>query len=189
MRGPDPIPCMHDPPRLERPAIHLRSAFLAALEDYASACEREICDAYRGAAGDFGEYCELLRQNEQGNRLPDGWVPVSTFWLVDADRHIAGIIRIRHRLNAFLEEHGGHICYDVPPSRRRQGNGRRLLELGLLEAARLGLPRVLLICDDDNLPSRRIIEACGGVHLDTRQPPGERVPVRRYWIDLPTYIA
>ncbi len=175
--------------RLERPALHLRAAFLEALEDYGRAGEVAKHEAYRPGAEDFADFCDLLLQNARGQRLPEGLVPVSTFWMVDGEQRIAGIIRIRHRLNAFLEARGGNIGYDVPPSRRRQGNGRRLLELGLVEAARLGLTRALLTCDDDNLPSSRIIEACGGVLQDVRPLPGLRVPVRRYWIELSARAA
>ena len=170
--------------RLERPALRHQAAFQAVVADYALAGEREKLELYQPAIQDFGDYCDLLELNELGRRLPDGWVPISTFWMLDGEQRVCGIIRIRHQLNGFLEEHAGHVGYDVPPSRRGQGNGRRLLELGLVEARRLGLGRVLLVCDDDNAPSLRIIERCGGAYQDTRQPPGEPVPVRRYWIEL-----
>jgi predicted acetyltransferase len=176
---------MPDPAlRLVRPALHHRAAFLETVADYARAGEREKAELYGPAAVDFADYCDLLLANERGKRLPEGWVPISTFWMLDGDQRIAGIIRIRHRLNPFLEEHAGHVGYDVPPSRRGLGNGRRLLELGLVEASRIGLRRALLVCDEDNLPSLRIVERCGGVFQDTRQPPGEPIPVRRYWIEL-----
>ncbi len=176
---------MTDPSlRLERPALHLRAAFLEALDDYGRAGEHQKHADYAPAAVDFADYCDLLLENERGNRLLPGRVPVSTFWMVDGAQRIGGIIRVRHRLSPFSENRGGHIGYDVPPSRRRQGNGRRLLELGLVEAARLGLSRVLLTCDDDNLPSARIIERCGGVLQDRRELEGLGVLVRRYWIEL-----
>ncbi len=170
--------------RLERPAVHLRAAFLEALQDYARAGEVARHEAYRPAADDFADYCDLLLQNERGRRLPGQLVPVSTFWMVDGEGRVAGIVRIRHRLDPVLEVRGGNIGYDVPPSRRRQGNGRRLLELGLVEAANLGLTRALLTCDDDNIGSIRIIEGCGGVLQDVRALRGLRAAVRRYWIEL-----
>jgi predicted acetyltransferase len=51
------------------------------------------------------------------------------------------------------------------------------VELAVVEAARLGIDRVLLACDEDNAGSRRVIEAAGGVFEDVRN--GKR----RYWID------
>jgi predicted acetyltransferase len=44
---------------------------------------------------------------------------------------------------------------------------------------------VLITCDDDNVASARVIEACGG-HLERVVPGGESddgTPFRRYWID------
>ncbi len=46
------------------------------------------------------------------------------------------------------------------------------------QARVLGLERVLVTCEDDNVASARTIERCGGVLEDVRQG------MRRYWIDL-----
>jgi len=49
---------------------------------------------------------------------------------------------------------------------------------------KLGLDRVLITCDDDNVRSARIIERNGGV-LEDKIPGNERdVLKRRYWIEL-----
>ena len=42
--------------------------------------------------------------------------------------------------------------------------------------ADLGIDPVLVTCDEDNLPSRRVIESNGGVYEDSRE--GKR----RYWV-------
>lgn len=170
--------------RLERPSAAREAAFQRFAEDFRAAGEAELHERYRPGLADFERYCEALRANEWGRELPDGWVPASTRWLLDGEDLVAAV-RIRHRLDAFLEEHGGHVGYDVAPSWRGRGHGRRALELGLLEAATLALPRVLLIADADNTASLRIIERCGGRLLDERTVPGERMPLRRYWIEVP----
>ncbi len=120
---------------------------------------------------------ELLAQEDPATLLPEGRVPCSYRWIADDDAMV-GFVAIRHRLNAFLLEEGGHIGYSVRPSRRRQGFASRALALALEEARRLGLDRVLLTCDDDNLASARTIEVNGGV-LET-----VRHAKRRYWIGL-----
>ncbi len=54
----------------------------------------------------------------------------------------------------------------------------------LLPIARaLGLPRLLITCDEDNHASRRVIEANGGVP-DGTEPQGEMTAVRklRFWV-------
>ena len=87
-----------------------------------------------------------------------------------------GRLAIRHRLNDFLLDVGGHIGYDVRPSRRREGHAREMLRQALPWAHGLGIDSALVTCDDDNAASLRVIEAAGGVLEDVR---GVK---RRYWV-------
>lgn len=107
-------------------------------------------------------------------------VPSTYFWITAGDGgpddEVVGFLHLRHSLNDFLLEEGGHIGYSVRPSARRRGHASAALGLALREAAALGIGRVLVTCDDDNEPSRRTIEANGGVLEDVR------VGKRRYWI-------
>ena len=98
------------------------------------------------------------------------------------DGRIVGMIDLRHRLNDFLAEFGGHIGYSVRPDERRKGYAKRMLELVLQEARARGLKRVLITCDDDNEGSARTIEANGGVFERMAKMDGE--VLRRYWIEL-----
>lgn len=92
-------------------------------------------------------------------------------------RDWVGFLAIRHRLNDFLLELGGHIGYSVRPSRRREGHAGAALALAVREARdHLDLRHVLVTCDEDNVASLRTIESTGGILEDTRQ--GKR----RYWI-------
>jgi predicted acetyltransferase len=114
--------------------------------------------------------------------LPDtprpGWkVPQTTLWWVDGDEFI-GRLGLRHSLTPALRRAGGHIGYDVRPSRRREGHASRMLTAALPVARSLGLSEVLLTCDEDNLASRKVIESNGGV-LEAKED-GKR----RYWITL-----
>lgn len=118
---------------------------------------------------------------------PLGMVPDTKLWITRADpagpvqhREFVGSVSLRHELNAFLFEEGGHIGYSVRPSMRRQGIATRALDLTLDVARRIGLDQVLLTCDDGNLASARTIETCGGELEDVRR--GKR----RYWIALPS---
>lgn len=113
----------------------------------------------------------------------EGFVPCTYLWIVDepddgGPAQFLGYLALRHELNDFLLEQGGHIGSAVRPSRRREGHASRALGLALDEARALGLDRVLLTCDDDNEPSWRTIEAGGGVLEDVR------AGKRRYWIAL-----
>lgn len=170
--------------RLVSPESSLEPAFRRLVDDYLHGGEVEIAASYQAGVVDFDGYCRRLRGQEQGVGLPEGWVPASTFWMLGEGQAIVGVIRIRHRLNAFLEERGGHVGYDVPPSHRGRGHGSRLLQFGLAQARKLGLRRVLLVCDADNTASIRVIEKNGGVLRDERLVEGESALLRRYWVDL-----
>jgi predicted acetyltransferase len=105
----------------------------------------------------------------------------SLFGFVDGK--IVGRLAIRHRLNDFLLKIGGHIGYGVVPQFRRCGFAKNMLRLSLPIAYDLGIKRVLLTCDDDNIGSIKTIEANGGV-LENVVPVGEGKSLkRRYWID------
>jgi predicted acetyltransferase len=121
----------------------------------------------------------LLSLDAPDAELPEGWVPCTHFWIVDGDgpgREFVGYLALRHALTPRLLEEGGHIGYSVRPSRRREGHASRALAAGLREAGCLGLERVLLTCDEDNVASRRTIEGAGGTYEDSRNG------TRRYWI-------
>jgi predicted acetyltransferase len=103
-------------------------------------------------------------------------VPDSLLWIVE-EQEVIGFLSLRHRLNDWLLEEGGHVGYSIRPSRRGHGHATRALALAVRRAAGLGIDRVLLTCDEDNLASARTIERGGGVYEDSRR--GKR----RYWID------
>ncbi|MFN8513178.1 MAG: GNAT family N-acetyltransferase [Chloroflexia bacterium] len=114
--------------------------------------------------------------------LPN-FVPQSIYWLVEGDEFI-GRISLRHELNDQLRRLGGHIGYEIRPSRRRQGYGTAILGLVLPKAREHGLTSVLITCDADNIASQRIIEQHGGMPDDPYVPPDGSVPALRYWIEL-----
>jgi len=132
---------------------------------------------------DFAAYVQGLECESRGEGMPAWFVPQHTFWLVRGGR-LLGEVRLRHRLTPSLENFGGHIGYVIRPSEWGKGYGTRLLALTLGKARALGLPRVVLTCDDDNIASWRVMEKNGGV-LDSRDvSPIDGKPIRRYWIAL-----
>lgn len=131
----------------------------------------------------FADYVRRLESNQRGENLPPGFVPdTSLFAFVDGQ--IVGRLAIRHSLNDFLLKIGGHIGYGVLPAYRRKGYAKQMLSLSLPMAKDLGINRVLVTCDDNNLGSIKTIEGNGGV-LENKIVAGEGAPLkRRYWIDL-----
>jgi predicted acetyltransferase len=125
----------------------------------------------------FAEYARSVRDQElEETPRPSSFVPSTTRWWCE-DTTYLGRIALRHRLNEWLLEVGGHIGYDVAPAHRRRGHATAMLRAFLPWVRREhGLEQVLVTCDTDNVPSRRVIEACGGVLEDQR---GVKL---RYWV-------
>jgi len=140
---------------------------------YGSGCDPEGQPLDREAFAAF--VADRLRHADERVELPERLVHCSYFWIADGEE-LVGFLALRHRLNDFLLNEGGHIGFSVRPSRRREGHASRALKLSLPWAAGLGLERVLLTCDEDNRGSRRTIEVAGGTYEDTR------AGKRRYWI-------
>jgi predicted acetyltransferase len=131
----------------------------------------------------LGRYLDVLDERERGVNLPPGHVPSSSLFAFDGAR-IVGRVSIRHRLNDVLRRAGGHIGYVVVPEFRRRGYATAMLRLALRFAHdRIGLDRVLVTCDDDNVGSIRTIQNNGGVLEDVVSGSDVEKPKRRYWID------
>lgn len=128
-------------------------------------------------------WLEDCRKKEMAEYCPAHLVTATLYVCIrKSDGRIVGMIDLRHRLNDFLAEYGGHIGYSVRPDERRKGHAKWMLAHVLPEARKLGLSRVLLTCDDDNEGSARTIEANGGVF--ERRAKLEDEILRRYWIEL-----
>lgn len=76
------------------------------------------------------------------------------------------------------------ISSSAMTARRWWGLATDILRQGLAMARDLGFERILAVCDDDNLPSEKVILRCGDQLEDRRYDPEEQVWVKRYWISL-----
>jgi predicted acetyltransferase len=175
--------------KLSLPSVQFQESFIEAVGEFQADAElNEPGTRYRELSipeleRDFATYVQKEKSRSLGDNLPEGYVPDTTWWLVDRDEFI-GRVSIRHRLTEPLRHIGGHIGYDIRPSHRRQGYGSRILELALPKAKEIGLSRVLLTCDATNLGSRRIIEKNGG-ELEEAVPNPETGPhPLRFWINV-----
>ncbi len=138
----------------------------------------------RQPEGDFDTFVRQLAREARGEDLPEGMVPQSTFWLICDNVRLVGISRLRHMLTPTFEAWGGHIGYQIRPSEWRKGYGTQLLALTLEHARAIHLPRVLLMCREENVGSKRIIEKNGGILAGTAVSPRNGKLYLRYWIEL-----
>lgn len=151
------------------PDAHMDGAGLGSDDDVESA------DGFAAWVQRLHGYSDRTMPIEQGR------VHATYWWIAEGDTYL-GAIDLRHYLNAFLVDAGGHIGYSIRPSARRRGLATWALGSVLYEARLLGIDRVLLTCDPDNTASVRTIEGNGGVLEDVRET--LIGPKRRYWIDL-----
>ena len=135
---------------------------------------------FRNDCHDFDYYLANLEHKKEEN----GRVPDSVFFLLDTKRNIfLGAVNIRHYLNEGLLKSGGHIGDGIRPSERRKGYGTIMVRLALEECRKLGIDKVLMICDKDNEASRKTITSNGGV-LENEALEDDGTPILRYWITL-----
>lgn len=131
----------------------------------------------------WADYVARLERVSRGEEVREGWVPAS-FLVGDVDGELVGRVSVRHALNDWLAEHGGHVGYGVRPAFRRRGYASEMLRQALDVARSVGLTRVLVTCEPSNARSAAVIERCGGVFERLSHPGDEQVAMRRYWIDL-----
>lgn len=135
---------------------------------------------FRNDEEDFDSYLEGL--DHKGSEA--GMVPDSTYFCLDEDRGIlVGAVNIRHSLNDYLLQYGGHIGDGIRPSERRKGYATEMIALALEECRRLGIRKVLMVCDKDNMGSARSITKNGGILENEVEEEGKLK--QRYWITLP----
>lgn len=125
----------------------------------------------------FKDSLPRLVEISNGINLADGFVPQTIYWMYVNDQPVA-YGKLRHRLTDQLMKYGGHIGYIIRPSERGKGYGKLFLHELKKEARTLGLDRLLLTCNEDNLRSRKVIEGNDGF-IDTIQD-----GICRYWIQL-----
>lgn len=134
---------------------------------------------FKNSYTDFSCYLENLEIKEPSN----GLVPDSVFFLLDEERNkILGAINIRHYLNEYLLNFGGHIGDGIRPSERRKGFATEMIKLSLIECKKLGIEKVLIICDKKNIGSAKTIIKNGGILENEVFNDGKWI--QRYWINI-----
>jgi predicted acetyltransferase len=175
---------------LVEPGVGLLPGYVAALEaGWSPNTGRDVSGEHLAAIhADADAFIRDLARHEggfvtdkDGTRRPR--LPGRVFWIWDGE--FCGAINLRFVPGSEeLPPHvSGHVGYAIVPWKRNRGYARQALGLLLAVAGTLGMPRVLITCDDDNDASRRVIEACGGEAAGTSFDP-EHFESRKllYWV-------
>jgi predicted acetyltransferase len=164
-------------PTLVVPCESVAPSVRAAARKYGDDAKDEYRDAVAGLEDDelTGYVGRLLADTRERTERPLGHVPSTHLWWVDGAEFL-GRVQVRHRLNPFLRDIGGHVGYHVVASERRRGHATAMLAATLPVAAELGLDCLLITCDETNVGSRKVIEANGGLFQD------QRAEKLRFWV-------
>lgn len=145
-------------------------------------------DSMDGSSGlrdynDYNEWLDKLNNQLKEETTLKNLVPSTTLLAIrKSDNKMVGIIDIRHKLNNYLFNFGGHIGYSIRKSERRKGYAKEMLNLALAECKKLSIDKILITCDSKNIGSYKTILGNNGV-LENEIPENDRV-TQRYWINL-----
>ena len=126
-----------------------------------------------------------LKMKDEDFAKSVGRCPGNTFLLIrESDNRIVGTLNLRWNLNEEMLRFGGHIGYGIRPTERRKGYNKINLYLGIVEAKKVGLEKVMLDCDVNNIGSDRTLKALGGVLERTEIDPSDGILTNVYWFNV-----
>lgn len=171
---------------LELPSEKHEKAWRTIIEEFESLGEAIIPYALTLEIENYSLYLEKTMDYHMDRNVPDNFVPASLYFLMDkGSDKILGAVSIRHRLNAYLLERGGHIGYGIAPSERRKGYATEILALALEKCKDLGIEKALVTCNKSNLGSSKTILKNNGV-LENEVVEESGNVVERYWVEIKT---
>ena len=169
---------------LEIIALGLKHAAAIAeyVAEFADAGEQRIHGYFGKPEWTHAQTEEKLSAWSFGRDL-GGWVPSTTRFLISNGR-ILGNYNLRHQLTDALLLNGGNCGYSVRPTERRKGYATLMLGHAKELAVSLGLQKLLVTCETENIGSARTIENNGGILQDVVYDHELDTKIVRYWIQL-----
>lgn len=137
----------------------------------------------------YDNYDEWLNsvQSIENDSLSKEKVRATTYFSIrKSDNKIIGTIQLRHKLSSELRKYGGHIGYGIRPTERLKGYGTQQLALVIEEARKLGLTKVMITCDKNNIGSAKVIMNNGGILEWEGYFKVTREIIRIFWITIKT---
>ena len=168
--------------RLIRPTLELKEKALAYRQEHFDNGEfiingSELLDKTES----YEEWLASVKANESPDTVSPTWVVTDTFFAVDKEDEIVGIIDLRHTLNDFLKDFG-NSGYSVRPSQRQKGYATEMLRKVMDVARKAGMKELHLSVEKENLPSVKTIVKNGGVYERSFEFEGEQADI--YKIEL-----
>ena len=168
--------------KLVRPTLEMKQAALDFKQEFFDNGERVINGSEMlDNMDNYEEWLSSVTDNRFGETVNLNWVVTDTFFAVDGNEKIVGIIDLRHTLNDFLKDFG-NSGYSVRPSERKKGYATKMLAMIKQVAKEVGLNKLQLSLERDNSPSVKTIVNNGGVYERSFEFFGEMADV--YMVEL-----
>lgn len=168
--------------KLVRPTIEMKQAALEFKQEFFDNGEKVINGSEMLDNMDsYEEWLTSITDNQSVDTVNPNWVVTDTFFTVDGNNRIVGIIDLRHTLNDFLKDFG-NSGYSVRPSERRKGYATKMLAMIKDIAKEAGMTKLQLSVERNNEPSLKTIVKNGGVYKRSFEFQGEIADV--YMVEL-----
>ena len=162
---------------------------LQKFKDEVLQADKDNDDQFAGCMGlrdcstskEWIDICKLRKYSETCEQV-GAKVPSTTYFAIrEHDRRLVGIIDLRHHINhPILSTWGGHCGYSVRPSERGKGYATEMLRLNVINANGIGIEKMLVVCDAENIASEKTIIANGGQLENSIEVEGCRM--KRFWV-------
>ena len=129
----------------------------------------------------YTDWLQAVTNNTSKETVNPQWVVTDTYFAVDDNNRIVGVIDLRHELKGFLVDFG-HSGYSVRPSERKKGYATQMLSLILDRARELNFKTLQLSAEKTNTSSIKTIVKNGGKYYRTFTVQNEEADV--YLIEL-----
>lgn len=151
-------------------ALQFRQAFFNAGENTIDGSE--LLDRKES----YEEWLSYIADNANKTTNRPGSIISDTFFALDSNSKIVGIIDYRHELNDYFKDFG-HCGYSVLPGERKKGYATEMLRLILEKAKNEGLKEFQLCALRTNIPSVKTIKKNGGILLRSFEHKGQTADV------------
>ena len=153
--------------KLVRPSKELKEKALAFKKEFFDNNESVINGSeLLDKTDDYDQWLAAVTANTNPETVNPVWVLTDTFFAVDNNEKIVGIIDLRHELNDFLKD-CGHCGYSVRPSERRKGYATEMLRQLKIVAKESGMKDLQLAVERSNESSVKTILKNDGVYERT----------------------
>ena len=162
-----------------RPTIEHKDDALAFKQEFIDNGEQTINGSeLLDQLDSYEDWLKSVTDNISEEKVNPEWVVTDTFFALDDNDSIVGIIDLRHELKGCLVD-VGNTGYSVRPSERKKGYATEMLRQ-LLDVARdCGLNSLQLSVERSNEPSVKTIVKNGGEYERSFEFQGEEADVYR----------